>query len=241
MLQYLLTDKSQSNNVYAIKIDKDETSVYQAENGQFFNFDVKAAGTTLSRSSNGEITEEAFYEAIYYAQTLFARRVASARHLIIISCGNCLPYNAIKVSKLSKALSARNIVVNSWGEYVMSLGADASDDEIGVGYNENKLYIYTKESKEVNEESLSSYKVDHQADTCQRLAVRTHGSVFNINEVRKDFVLKKVPEWFESSRETHSFKVQSCEIVDDRKYGDFTDFKFTDIVHEEDEDDDNDE
>ena len=227
--------------MYAIKIDKDETSVYQAENGQFVNFDVKAAGSTLARSSNGEVTEEAFYEAIYYAQTLFARRVASARHLIIISCGNCLPYNAIKVRKLSKALSARNIIVNSWGEYVMSLGDEASDDEIGVGYNKNKLYVYTKDSNEVNEESLSSYKVDHQSDICQRLAVRTYGSVFNINEVRKDFVLKKVPEWFESTRETHTFNVQSCEIVDHRKYADFADFKFTDIVHEEDENDDDNE
>lgn len=226
------------NQIYAIKIDNDETSVYQAENGQFVNFDVVAAGSKLSRTSNGVITEEAFYEAIYYAQTLFSRRVASARHLIITSCGNCLPYSARTLRKLTKQLSARNIVVNSWGDYKMSLGEDGGD-EIPVGYSKNNLYVYTKGSTEINEESLDSYKVDHQADVCFRLAAKTYGSVLDLNQVRKDFVLKKVPEWFQDSRKAHTFSVKSCELVDNRKFGDFADFKFTNISHDENEENDN--
>ena len=223
------------NNIYAIKIDNDETSIYQAENGNFVNFDVKLAGSTLSRSSNGVITEEAFYEALYYAKTLFARRVASARYLIITSCGNCLPYNGIKARRIARKLTERNIIVSSWGNYNINLGEDGGDD-IGVGYNENELYIYSKGSNEINTESLSSFKLDHESDLCHRLAARTHGSVFNINEVRKPFVLQKVPEWFQESREQHSFSIKSCELVESKKFSDFVDFKFTKTVHEENDD-----
>jgi hypothetical protein len=136
---------------------------------------------------------------------------------------------------LSKELAERNIIVSSWGDYKINLGEDAASD-VAVGYNEEDLFMYAKGSTELITESFGSFKSEHESDLCHRLALRTHGSVFNLNEVRKPFVLQKIPEWFQESREQHSFSIKSCEIVHNNKYADFADFKFSKVFHHEIED-----
>lgn len=228
---FLFADRKNRNNYYIIKVDKDETSIYQADNGQIVNVDVKAAASVVhDRTPSNTVERDNFLEALHYAQALFARRTAASRNLIIASCGNCLPYKISDVRKLSKELSARNIIVSSWGDYNLNLGSDAADNETPIGYSESQLYIQT--GKEFVNEQLSSYKVEHEGDTCHRLAVRTHGTVFDIKQIRKADVLPKLPEWFQENRDSHTFELKKCEIVNS-KLGSFADFKFSKIQHEE--------
>ena len=219
----LFQDKSKAKNFYGIKIDGDDTSIYQARNGQFVITDGKVLNSAFKSNSNNKITQLAFYKALFYAQTLFAKRVASARHLIIVSCGNCLPHNSKFITKLSKELEARNVIVSSWGDY--NIKFDGEKDNV-IGYNSKDYFYSTDDKNELNIGRIGASRVEHENDMCHRLALRTHGSVFNLREVRKTSVLDKLPELVQRSSQRFSFSIKSCQLVQNKKFSDFADFKF---------------
>jgi len=168
-------DARSSNNIYVVKVDGQRVSVFQTDDSKITNFDLAKNAESLKRSANQQTEEDVFKEAIFYAQSLFARRLASARHLVILSCGNCVSTKALKVSKLASQLEKQNIIVSSWGLYQMKF-VNSDDESIGkiVGYDESKLY-YVAEN-EIDSDTKSSFKFDHNIDACKRLADKTHGT-----------------------------------------------------------------
>jgi hypothetical protein len=177
--------------------------------------------------------------ALSFAERLFAKRLASSRNLIIASCGNCLEYEPLLECKLSKKLTERNIIVSSWGNYNMNLGSNAHEDETAIGYNQDTVYIQSKNNNNTMfTEPLNQFKVEHEGDICHRLAVKTHGSVFDLNKIREKFFSQKTAEILNNSAENRVVSVKSCEFVE-RKYGaSFVDNNFDVKIKKNEEEDD---
>lgn len=211
-------------------------SVFQTDDGKITNFDLGKNTESLKRSAVVHTEEDALKEAIFYAQSLFARRLASARHLVILSCGNCVSAKSMEVSKIASQLEKQNIIVSSWGLYQMRF-VNSDDESIGkiVGYDESKLY-YIAES-DVDSDSRSSFKFDHNIDACQRLADKTHGTVFNIRNLRNAKVMETIVKSFKKTEKHHTFNVKSCHLVNNQ-IGTYADFKFAKFHATKDEEED---
>jgi hypothetical protein len=124
---------------------------------------------------------------------------------------------------LSKELEARNIIVSSWGDYNIKF---AGETDNVIGYNSKDYFYSTEDKNELNIGRLGTSRVEHENDMCHRLALRTHGSVFNLREIRNSSVLEKLPEWLQNNNQRFSVSIKSCELVSNKKFSDFADFKF---------------
>ena len=206
-----------------VRVYKYGASIVQSSKQETFNFDLVSAAEALKIKETGEVDKKGFLKGLFLAESLFSQRVAQGRHLIIKSCGNCVPYSIGLTLKLNKIIEELGVTVTSIGDYDMQLGED-SDDSTPIAYDEEKLYS-VKASQEVETDSLESYKVDHKADICHRLAVKSHGMVINLNKIRDPKLLAKLPEWLESVGKEHSIRSRVCERVD-TPYGDLADFRF---------------
>jgi hypothetical protein len=223
-----------------VKVEGNDASVYQSANGELSDFDVAAAVKSVGDQSQSIPTEWAFKKGIFYAQSLFARRVASSRHLVFLSCGNCLKYKFGLVNRLARELKKSNIVVSSFGDYNIKLVDDDDDADSSqqvVGYNEEDIFFYKPADNEMESDSKKEFKFEHESDVCHRLAVRSHGAVYNLKSLKNAAVFKNVAESFKKFNEEHTVSLKSCE-VSRSKWGSYADFSFSNVYSTVDKDDD---
>jgi hypothetical protein len=220
-----------NHRYYLVKVDGPEVSVHQSAKGELFNFDVQAAMSAANQQSAGEPSDWAFSRAIFYAQSLFARRTAAARHLVILSCGNCLKYNARTVRTLAKELEKSNVVVSSFGQYNIKLD-DASDSK-PVGYDENDL-VFLKPDGAVDTDLKSSYGFEHEGDVCHRLAVKSHGGVYNLKSLQNAQVFEHAAKTFRQFNVQHTSNLNKCAVQRSKYGGAYADFTFSNVhTHKE--------
>ncbi len=219
-----LKSKNSLNKYYVVAVDENDASVYQSDSSELSNYELKKALDNNEKTS--DVSKENFNKALFLAASLFSKRLAQNRFLIIKSCGNCLPYSMFDTLKYAKKVAERNVIVHSWGDYnIQNLENDGSDD-IPVGYDEENLYLYKQNEKTIDTDTLESYKIEHSADLCHRLAVKTQGSVLNINYLNKNEVLDKVTEMLEEPAAKFDYKIGRCNKYD-TNYGDLLDFQYT--------------
>lgn len=192
-----------------------------------YNFDLKKAYETLADDSTRKINKEQFKKGIFLAASLFSKRMVQNRFLIIRSCGNCLPYNPIDAIKYSRLINQRNVIVHSWGDYEMKNLEGSDEQEIPIGYIEEDLYMYKPNEKKVETDNMDSYKIEHRADLCQRLAVKTKGSVMNINFLRNKEVMSSFGDLFQEKVDKleYEYQINKCQKLD-TPFGDVTDFSY---------------
>ena len=167
---------------------------------------------------------------------MFAKRLAQHRFLVIRSCGNCLPYNPVDAIKYSKLINERNVVVHSWGDYKMKNLESSDEEDIPIGYGEEDIYLYKPSGRTVESDSLDSYKVEHTADLCQRLAVKTKGTVIDINQLSKSDVMTSFGTMFQTltDKYDYEYKLKKCQKLD-TPFGDLTDFSYSKVRIERDD------
>ena len=206
-----------------VRVLKNGASIVQSSKQETVNFDLASAAEGVNVKETTDVDKKSFLKGLFLAESLFSKRVAQSRHLIIKSCGNCLSYSIGLTLKLSKIVEELGVTVTSIGDYDMQTGEE-SDESTPFAYDEEKLYS-VKSNQEVESDSLESYKVDHKADICHRLAVKSHGMVINVNKIREPKLLAKLPEWLDSIGKDHSIRSRVCERVD-TPFGDLADFRF---------------
>lgn len=237
-----------NNRYYFVQADENGASVYQNEAGQTYNFEIKKALQTISESrTSNNLDKKDFYKALFLAGSLFTNRLAQNRLLVIVSCGNCIDYKMLSTLKLNRKLKARNIVVSSWGAYTLT-DTDGSLDsnERAIGYAHGKLFVRKVDTNEVDTDSLSAYRVEHNQDLCSRLAVKTKGAVFDINEIKTTKIFESTMAKLRELRPSYENTLEKCERIS-TPFGDVTDFKYkkavkvsSDAEEDDDEDDDTD-
>ena len=217
---------------FAVQIEENDASIYQTENNEISNFDLKKASDALATNSTSySISEKAFAKALFLATTLFSKRVAQHRFLIIRSCGNCLDYSILSTLKYDSRLSNRNIIVNSWGDYEMKNEENDEDTSI-VGYDDKNFLVYQKKEKKIENDDIFSIKVEHKADLCYRLASKTLGTVLNLNELANQRILDQVTENLLKPSTKYTYQINSCQKFD-YVFGDFADFSYNRVIDEE--------
>lgn len=239
-------DQLGSNRYYFVQADENGASVYQDETGQTYNFELKKALQTISQSrTSNHLDKKDFHKALFLAGSLFTQRLAQNRLLVIVSCGNCVDYKMLATLKLSRKLKARNIVVSSWGAYNM-VDTDNSLDsnERAVGYAYGKIFVRKVDTDEVDTDSLSAYRVEHNQDLCSRLAIRTKGGVFDVNQIKSTKIFASTMAKLRELRPSYENTLQRCDRIS-TPFGDVTDFKYTKVAKtttdaEADDDDDDD-
>lgn len=201
-------------------------SVYQSENGQTFNFDVKRAYQSISETQTKDIQKDDLYQALFLAGSLFTNRLAQSRHLVIVGCGNCVQYSSRAAILLERLLSKRNIVVSSWDKYDI-VDPDLTAENI-IGYGQGKVFLNQKGTSDLDTDTLESYRFEHRLDLCTRLAAKTNGNVFNIDFIRKPEIFEQVAEKLSELEPNRRTKLKSCERVE-TPFGDVDDFSFRTI------------
>lgn len=206
--------------------------------------DAKKAVQTIGQAqTSNRIGKKAFYRALFLAGTIFRNRLAQNRQLVIVSCGNCVDYDMMAALKLNKILKARNVVVSAYGNYEMTDLDESLGDEKAIGYGYQKIFL-GKDSGEVEVDSLEGYKVEHNMDLCSRLAVKTGGAVFDVNQLKNAKVFETTIAQLREVRPKFENKVSKCERIS-TPFGDMADFSYkrTRVSGDadDDEDDDNDE
>lgn len=234
-----------SNRYHFVYASHHQTSVYQDETGKSSNFDIKKALQTIAAAQAGSnvIDKKDLYKAFFMAGSLFGNRLAANRFMVIISCGNCIDYDMMATLKLSKVLKARNIVVSSWGDYKMHDLDGSLENEHAVGYGYNKIFLNKDQTSDVDVDSLEGYRVEHNQDLCGRLAAKTKGAVFDINQLKDSKIFQATITKLRQVRPTFDHKIDRCERVS-TPMGDMADFNFkrtarkSDDVEEDADDDD---
>jgi hypothetical protein len=228
-----LKEKSPLNKYYVVSIDQYDTSIYQPEmTTEQANFDLKKAYETLEDDFTLDtIKKSQFNKGLYLAASLFSRRLAKNRFLVIRSCGNCLPYTSIDAIRYTKMINERNVVVHSWGDYEMKMLDNTDDDNEStktVGYDDENLFYYNNNDKKLEIEPLNSYKLEHDVDLCSRLAVKTSGSVVDIKQLKEKEIMNLYTEMMQQKAEEteYEFKIKKCQKLD-TSFGDLTDFQYT--------------
>jgi len=226
--------KNPLNRYYVVSVDEHDASIYLSSSNEISNFDPVKAYSTLADDSTQEVSKKDFNNGLFLAASLFSRRLAENRFLIIRSCGNCLKYSVSDALKYNDLLNARNVIVHSWGDYdIKNLESDDAED-VPVGYDEENVFLYKPSEKTVETDTLDSYKIEHKADLCQRLAVKTHGNVVNLKYLREKEVMDKISEWLEEPVAKFEYKVNKCQKLD-TPYGDLLDFSYSRTKIESDE------
>jgi uncharacterized metal-binding protein len=104
---------------------------------------------------------------------------------------------------------------------------DANEDEDDsssiFGYNSDQVFNY---DDKVENELADSYKVEHEGDLCQRLAVKTEGNVFNIEKIREANVFRQTLRQLRERKPAFTSRIEKCERVD-TPFGDVDDFVFS--------------
>jgi hypothetical protein len=208
---------------YIVSVTKNDASIYQTKDGQSANVDITKAYEEFA-SEDADVEKEGLYKGLFLAGTLLTNRVAVNRRLVIVSCGNCLRYSILNTLKLEKRLEDRNIVVSSWGKYRMVDANEDEDDSSSIfGYNSDQVFNY---DDKVENELADSYKVEHEGDLCQRLAVKTEGNVFNIEKIREANVFRQTLRQLRERKPAFTSRIEKCERVD-TPFGDVDDFVFS--------------
>jgi len=248
------------NRYYAVSADL--SSIYQSSTGEVFNFDLKEARETLFNNltspcklnwmtckDNSWSCQEAMSchrkqieNSLHLAASLFSRRLAKTRNLIIRSCvsvnGNrYLPYDMIETIKQFKFLSQNNIVVHSWSNYEMTdLEKQDHTDETPIGYNDEEIYMYKSGEQKIETDNLYSYKIEHDADLWQRFAVTTKGTVMNTRYLSQPKVLSQFTDMFlqRLDKLEYTYELRQCEKIESC-HGDATDFSYRRIRINKDE------
>jgi hypothetical protein len=206
-------------------VSKKDASIYQTKDGQSANVDITKAYEEFA-SEDAEVDKEGLYKGLFLAGTLLTNRVAVNRRLVIVSC-NCLRYSVLNTLKLEKRLEDRNIVVSSWGKYNMAeVNEDEDDNSLIFGYNSAQVFTYDVQAKKVENELAESYKLEHEGDLCQRLAVKTEGNVFNIEKIREANVFRQTLRQLRERKPAFTSRIEKCERVD-TPFGDVDDFVFS--------------
>lgn len=225
------------NRYYIVKVDQQNgASIYQNENGQTYNF--KNLEQALNEiADNGQkqgepVNKESFYRGLFLAANLLSQRVASQRKLIIVSCGNCLPYSPFASLRLSKLLNQRNIMISSYSTSYSIVDQDTNEKL--VGYGQENVFVYDSDEKTVGAESLESYNPEHRADLCHRLAQKTNGYVFDLNFVNEPKVFKQVVEMQQQNAPKYEQTIKQCVRLD-TPFGDFDDFIYEQTQVQEDD------
>ena len=207
-------------------MSKNDASIYQTKDGQSANVDITKAYEEFA-SEDAEVEKDGLYKGLFLAGTLLTNRVAVNRRLVIVSCGNCLRYSVLNTLKLEKRLEDRNIIVSSWGKYQMAnVDEDEDDDMLIFGYNNDQVFTYDVKDKKVESELADSYKIEHDGDLCQRLAVKTEGNVFNIEKIREANVFRQTLRQLKERETPFVSRIEKCERVD-TPFGDVDDFVFS--------------
>ena len=210
-----------------VKVDENDASIYQSEASEMSNVDMKKAFQSFGEDKSSKVSKEGLYKGLYLAGTLFTNRLAENRIIVIVSCGNCLSYSALATLRLEKLLDKRNIIISAWGDYEMSdKSGMLGDEEKAFGYTDDNLFLYKASDKSVDTDSLDAYKVEHKGDLCNRLAVKTEGSVFDIKYMRRADVFEKTLVKLQEKRTKYENKLEKCERVD-TPFGDVDDFKYS--------------
>jgi hypothetical protein len=210
-----------------VKVGQNTASVYQDETGAQYNFDAKKAIEALSDDATvTDINNDWFFTGFFYAANLFNNRLAQSRHLNIVSCGNCIRYNPIQASMFASYMNARNIEVSSHGLYNMVDIDSTSSTEVPIGYGRGNLYLHSAEEKTVETDGIDSYKIEHSADMCQRLASKTNGLTFNTVYTSKPGVFEKLAEKMkELQPKKIEIRVNKCERIE-TPLGNIDDFNY---------------
>jgi len=234
-----VTAQLASNRYYFVQADENGASIYQNEAGQTYNFDIKKALQTISeaRTSN-RVDKKDLYKALFLAGGLFGNRLAQNRYMVIISCGNCIDYDMMATLRVHKVLSARNIVVSAWGAYDMVDTELSLDNEKAIGYGYDKIFLSKAQSTEVEVDSLEAYRIEHNQDLCNRLAVKTGGAVFNVNQLKNSKIFESAINKLRDLRPAYENKLEKCERIS-TPFGDMADFAYK-RVEKNDENRDND-
>jgi len=224
--------KNPNNKYYAIKVEEHDASIYQpASNANVANFEAKEAYKTLAyEASSNAVERRSYIKAIFLAESLFARRAVQNRHLIIKTCGNCMPYSIIDSLKVVKALDRRNIVVSSFGDYPMeNTDSTEEEDEAVIGYNSalENVFLYNGKAKSADaDNNLDGYNFEHKGDLCHRMAIKTRGNVLDVNYFQFPKVLEKLPKWLEESNRNNKSQIKGCDLIDNYFGTDIADFTF---------------
>lgn len=229
-----------SNRYYFVQADENGASIYQNQNGQNYNFDIKRALETITeaRTSN-RLDKEDLYKALFLAGTLFSNRLAQNRYMVIISCGNCIDYDMFSTVKLYHMLRARNIVVSAWGAYNMVDTENSLGNENAIGYAHEKIFLNKVSTTEVDVDSLEGYRIEHNQDLCNRLAVRTKGAVFNIEQLKNPKIFEAAISKLREIRPNYENKLEKCERIS-TPFGDVADFRYKRVKNANDDNDDDD-
>ncbi len=178
--------------------------------------------------SSNEINSDWFYTSLFYAANLFSARVAQSRKLILVSCGNCVRYNPIYALKFSSYMNRLNIQVSSFGKYNM-VDLDSTSSEVPVAYGQGNLFLYSPEEKTVETDGIESYKIEHSADMCQRLASRTNGNTYDLAYINKPGVFAQVTAKLAEVSPKYEQTVKKC-VRYETPLGDFEDFVYKRVV-----------
>jgi len=207
-------------------VSKNDASIYQTKDSQSANVDITKAYEEFA-SEDAEVEKDGLYKGLFLAGTLLTNRVAVNRRLVIVSCGNCLRYSILNTLKLEKRLEDRNIIVSSWGKYQMVNADEDEDDNMLIfGYNRDQVFTYDVKEKKVENELADSFKIEHEGDLCQRLAVKTEGNVFNIEKIREANVFRQTLRQLKERKQPFVSRIEKCERVD-TPFGDVDDFVFS--------------
>ena len=183
----------------------------------------KAVATLSDTTTVKHIGKEHFNEGLFLAASLFSKRLAQSRHLIIRSCGNCPSYTIPDALIYSRILKSANWIVHSYGDYEMS---NPDTDDVTFGYDHKKAYHYNAGSDSANSDSLVNNQIEHEADLCSRIAVKTDGSVFNIKSLRQLKALALASDSLQDLSNDYSNSLKQCEKAD-TEFGDIIDFSYS--------------
>ena len=219
--------KNPDNKYYLIKVSSKGASVYQGEDGQISNFDLKKAFNVVTDDKTSyDVKPGSFYTAMFYAANIFSQRVANSRRLFILSCGNCPRYNALDAYIYGSKLNERNIQVIAYGDYKMVDEDSVDSDDIPIGYGQGQVYLYNEEDKNVENDNYDSYKIDHRADMCQRFASKTNGFTYNMAYLNKPGAFMKVSKKVLDLTPKSEINVNQC-VRFQTPLGDFDDFSYS--------------
>jgi hypothetical protein len=232
MFNQLLNAINGSNNkYYAIKVDDNDASVFQSSEGEISGFTSAEAYSTLtSDKTSHNVDKWTFVKAAVLAKQLFARRSAQNRHLIIKSCGNCLPYSILDTLKAVKILKESNIVMSSFGDYEMKgVGKDLLDNVFGYNQNLNNVFLHNPKDDflENDEDNLNAFKFEHKGDLCYRVSMLTKGNVFDANYLADNLiVMDLIPNLINDLNFNKTVQVNECKVYNTPFGIQFTDFTF---------------
>ncbi len=173
-------------------------------------------------AKNYDVSEVAFRKAMILAGSIFTQRLAQHRHLVFLSCGNCLPYR-LNSMKYLKKLRQRNIVVSSIGDYQFKNLDNFESEERPVAYDNQNIYLFDDNEDSLDDDLLENYNIDHDVDMCARLAIKTGGLVVTND---KKSMLETAKLIWKTPSSSYSYKVGKCEKFV-TPYGDLTDFSYT--------------